>query len=59
MQAKGPICGMTVETMTASHKETYKGKTYYFCSAHCHETFKAAPEKHIGATATQKGCCGN
>ena len=28
---KDPVCGMTVDPQSASHKMEYEGKTYYFC----------------------------
>ena len=52
---KDPICGMTVDEATALHAER-DGKTFYFCSDHCRQTFLSAP---AGANAGQKsGCCG-
>jgi Cu2+-exporting ATPase len=44
--AKDPVCGMEVNEQTAEHKATYKGKTYYFCSAGCKEAFEANPRKY-------------
>jgi Cu+-exporting ATPase len=43
-----PVCGMTVEPETASGSLDYGGRTYYFCSRHCLETFKANPSKYAG-----------
>jgi FTR1 family protein len=43
-----PVCGMRIPMAAAGAFETYKGKTYYFCSMHggkCHEAFRAHPEK--------------
>jgi Cu+-exporting ATPase len=37
---KDPICGMTVDEATALRAER-AGKTFYFCSEHCHEKFLA------------------
>lgn len=42
--AKDPICGMTVDIATALKSER-DGKTYYFCSPHCQQTFEAQPSK--------------
>jgi len=47
-----PVCGMTVEENTAAAKADHQGKTYYFCSTHCHGAFTAAPEKYLKAGAT-------
>jgi len=37
---------MTVDSASARHKLEHAGKTYYFCSGHCAEKFKADPEKY-------------
>ena len=39
--AKDPICGMTVDENKAAGTATYRGKTYYFCSAECRDKFQA------------------
>ena len=54
--SKDPICGMTVDHATALHAER-EGKTFYFCSDHCRQTFLSTPVggKSEGKT---KGCCG-
>lgn len=44
--AKDPICGMNVDENKAAGTAVYKGKTYYFCSAHCKAQFENAPEKY-------------
>lgn len=38
-----PVCGMTVKISEAAAFEIYQGKTYYFCSPHCHELFRQNP----------------
>ena len=45
--SKDPICGMTVEPQTAAGSFEYRGHTYYFCSRHCLERFRAEPEKYV------------
>lgn len=45
--AKDPVCGMDVDEKKA-RKESYKGKTYYFCSPACQMEFKEDPEKFAG-----------
>ena len=51
---KDPICGMTVDEATALHAER-DGKTFYFCSDHCRQTFLSTP---AGAKPEGKsGCC--
>ena len=44
---KDPVCGMDVDPTHAAAKETYKGETYYFCSMHCRDAFKADPEQYL------------
>jgi Cu+-exporting ATPase len=44
---KDPVCGMNVDPNDAVATEEYQGKTYYFCSAACHEKFKAEPKKYV------------
>ncbi|MBA3063253.1 MAG: YHS domain-containing protein, partial [Atribacteria sp.] len=41
-----PICGMDVD-VNKGLKTEYQGEYYYFCSAHCQETFEKEPEKYI------------
>jgi uncharacterized protein len=40
--ATDPMCGMSVDRATAKSL-TRDGTTYYFCSEHCREAFRAAP----------------
>jgi len=49
--ATDPVCGMTVDEKKAAAKVEHQGKTYYFCSAHCHNAFTAAPAKYAKAGA--------
>ncbi len=44
---KDPVCGMNVHPATAKHTYIRAGKTYYFCSAHCVEKFKANPAAYL------------
>ena len=53
---KDPVCGMSVGVGNGL-QAVRNGKTYYFCSEHCRETFLktpagAKPEDHSGS------CCG-
>ena len=43
---KDPVCGMTVDPKSATHKAEHGGKTYYFCCEHCLEKFRANPENY-------------
>jgi Cu+-exporting ATPase len=44
---KDPVCGMSTHNKDEYLPYDYKGKTYYFCSTHCREKFKADPEKYL------------
>jgi Cu+-exporting ATPase len=46
-----PVCGMQVDKTTAAeHRQTGHG-TYYFCSAHCANTFDADPHRYTVPTS--------
>jgi Cu+-exporting ATPase len=45
-KVKDPVCGMDVNPATAKHEIEHAGKTYYFCSAHCLEKFRANPSQY-------------
>ena len=34
-------------TATSSHLQSYEGRTYYFCSAHCHSKFTEDPARYV------------
>lgn len=42
-----PVCGMTVQPEKAAGSFEYDGRTYYFCSTHCLNKFKANPESFL------------
>ncbi len=44
-----PVCGMTVDPRTAAGSHAHAGRTYWFCSTHCVERFRADPERYLGA----------
>lgn len=46
MKVTDPVCGMTIEDKEAAGTSTYKGTTYYFCSANCKEKFDKAPDSY-------------
>jgi len=48
VMAKDPVCGMSVDPQHAVASREQGGKTYYFCSAHCAEKFRAEPERYPG-----------
>jgi Cu+-exporting ATPase len=51
-----PICGMDVDPATAAGSVEHEGRTYYFCSQHCLEKFRALPAKYlVGTEPAQAG----
>jgi len=54
MKSTDPVCGMTVDTASASARSSHLGTDYVFCSTACHRTFEAHPEQFV-AQAKSKG----
>ena len=48
-----PVCGMTVDPVKTQHRSVHEGKTYYFCSGGCKESFEKDPGKCVGAGVTR------
>ena len=44
---RDPVCGMEVTPETAEVTAEYQGRTYYFCSVNCKETFDKNPERYV------------
>jgi P-type Cu+ transporter len=42
-----PVCGMNVSPETATARESYQGKTYYFCNPGCAAKFRGDPERYL------------
>ena len=47
-QVTDPVCGMKIDEKDAVATADHKGKTYYFCSADCKETFDEDPDDYAG-----------
>ena len=47
LEARDPVCGMTVEIATARFTSEYAGTTYYFCASGCKRSFDKEPRKYI------------
>ena len=45
-----PVCGMTVDPVTAAGRYDYEGKTFWFCSRHCLDKFRADPAGYAKAS---------
>jgi Cu+-exporting ATPase len=54
-----PVCGMTVDPKTAAGSLVHAGTSFYFCSRHCLEKFRADPSRYITGTPaeTAHSCC--
>jgi len=48
-KATDPVCGMSVDPAAAASSVEHEGQTYYFCSNHCAESFRADPARYTGA----------
>ena len=42
-----PVCGMTVDPRTATHRHKHADTTYYFCSDPCREKFAVDPARYL------------
>lgn len=49
--AKDPVYGMNVDEKKTPVSTEHKGKTYYFCSPGCRDTFTKNPERFAGEKA--------
>ncbi len=50
---RDPVCGMNVVPATAAGSVDHDGRTYYFCSRHCVEKFRADPGRYLRDGHTQ------
>ncbi|WP_316163678.1 heavy metal translocating P-type ATPase [Bradyrhizobium sp. SZCCHNRI20481] len=56
-----PVCGMSVDPATSTHRFEHQGHTFHFCSAGCRTKFAADPAKYLAAAtapAAAQSCCG-
>lgn len=49
--AEDPVCHMKVDPQTAAGSFFFAGITYYFCNAHCKNSFEKDPRKYLSAEA--------
>jgi xanthine dehydrogenase accessory factor len=45
--ATDPVCGMTVDPLTATSNMVHDGRTYWFCSAGCMAEFEREPTRYL------------
>jgi Cu+-exporting ATPase len=46
---KDPVCGMTIDPVTAAATADHEGQSFYFCCPHCRQKFLADPTRYLGA----------
>lgn len=51
---RDPVCGMEIRREDAAASEVHEGRTFYFCSAACHEAFVKDPHRY-GHPADERG----
>jgi xanthine dehydrogenase accessory factor len=49
IESKDPICGMTVDNVSAKFSSEFSGRTVYFCCRHCKEMFDQNPDRYHAA----------
>jgi YHS domain-containing protein len=59
MQVTDLVCGMPLESGKAAANEVWQGRTYYFCSASCHDKFRAAPDRYAGKAGDEGKSAGS
>ncbi len=50
-EAVDPVCGMSVDPATSSHRLEHGGETYHFCCGGCSSRFEADPERFLAPAA--------
>ncbi|WP_240641644.1 heavy metal translocating P-type ATPase [Nocardioides ferulae] len=48
-QVTDPVCGMSVDPTSAAASAEHSGRTYHFCSTHCANQFRDAPDTYASA----------
>ena len=51
IEARDPVCGMSVDAAKTPHHADHAGTTYHFCSAGCRSKFISDPERYLGPPA--------
>jgi Cu+-exporting ATPase len=52
-ERRDPVCGMSVNPVTAKHAHEHAGTQYYFCCRGCLEKFQADPAKYLGKPSAE------
>ncbi len=54
-KVKDPVCGVEIDKDEAVATSEHMGRTYYFCSTTCKESFDKEPMKYV--QSGKRGCC--
>ena len=46
---RDPVCGMTVNPVTAEHRSEHAAHTHFFCGSRCRQQFDTEPERYLTA----------
>ena len=46
-QVTDPVCGMKIKASEAVASLEHQGRTYYFCSQDCADSFRDAPDDYL------------
>ena len=49
MDARDPVCGMSVTVEGALHQAEHRGRRYYFCSSGCKTKFMGEPDRYLAS----------
>jgi Cu+-exporting ATPase len=55
---KDPVCGMLVRTDEAAGRSEYQGKSYFFCTVTCKDTFDRNPQRYVVKDMIEKETVG-
>jgi len=55
MQVKDPVCGMLLDSEQAYASRSFRGSTYFFCSADCAAKFDAGPARYARPVSATTG----
>ncbi|HMG34941.1 MAG TPA: XdhC family protein [Blastocatellia bacterium] len=47
IDARDPVCGMTVDPASARYKTVFRDATLFFCCVRCKESFERSPESYL------------
>lgn len=56
---KDPVCGMEFRPENAAATAEHEGRTFYFCSQSCHETFVNDPHRYAHLADEHGGHAGH